>query len=157
MVTKKRSSRFPRKHFDSAWLFLGAAIGLVVANYSTTTDAPEAPVTGMALDDFIRLNTTSYKGLAPAATAAVVESLPVDPGFFDMNVGLFDGLAPAASAAAADPRFVDINTTALAWLSRAATATVAEYWVVDPGFLEMNIGLLEYPVTGYTEPLGGIR
>jgi hypothetical protein len=128
-----------------AGLVLGAAIGLVVANTSTTTDAPEVSVTGMALDDFIRLNTTSYNGLAPVATVAVVESLQVHPGFFDMNVGSFDGLAPVAAAAVV-PGYLETPIISVA----PATAPA------DPGFLDMNIGSLEYPVTGYSEPLGGI-
>jgi hypothetical protein len=88
-----------------AGLILGSTIGLAIASNSTTTDVPAASTTGMALDDFIRLNTTSYNGLAPVAT----------------------------------------------------TAVAAEPLAVDPGFLEMNIGSFEYPATGYTEPLHGIR
>ena len=110
-----------------AGLVLGAVVGLAIATSSTTTDAPEAVVTGMALDDFIRLNTTAFNGLAPVGSTAVVESVAVDPGFLDINVGSFNGLAPAASVA------------------------------VDPWFLEMNIGSLEYQAGGYTEPSSGIR
>jgi hypothetical protein len=45
----------------------------------------------MALDDFIRLNTTSYNGLALGATNTVAaESLAVDPGFLEMNIGSFE-------------------------------------------------------------------
>jgi hypothetical protein len=87
-----------------AGLVLGASIGLAIASFTSATDAPEVSVTVMDLDDFIRLNTTSLEGIAPAGSAVVVEP-------------------------------------------RAA----------DPHFLEMNIGSLGYPATGYTEPLGGIR
>ena len=134
-----------------AGLALGAAIGLAIANTSTTIDAPEASVTGMAFDDFIRLNTTAYDGLAPVVSAVVVEPRAVDPGFFEMNVGSFDGLAPAASAiATADPRFVEINTASLEY-------PVASAVVTDGLFVELNIGSLEYPGRGYTEPSSGLR
>jgi hypothetical protein len=46
----------------------------------------------------------------------------------EMNVGSFDGLTRVASP---QP--------------------------VEPSFLEMNIGSLEYPAAGYTEPSSGIR
>jgi hypothetical protein len=108
-----------------AGLVLGAVIGLATATSSTTTDEPEASVTGMALDDFIRLNTTSLNGLAPAG---VVESVAVDPGFVEMNTTSFDGLVRVAS-----PQ------------------------TVNPSFLEMNIGFLEYPTGGYAEPSNGFR
>lgn len=132
-----------------AGLVLGAAIGLVVANTSTTTDAPEVSVTGMALDNFIRLNTTSYNGLAPVATAAVVGSLSVDPGFLEINTTSFNGLAPVV-VAAVDPGFLEMNVGSYEGHSRVATAA-------DANFLEMNIGSLGYPATSYSERSSGIR
>jgi hypothetical protein len=80
-------------------------------------------VAGLALDDFTRLNTTSLNGLAPVASAAVASSVSVHPGFVEMHTTTFDGLTRMA---------------------RAQT--------VDPAFLEMNIGSLEYPAGSYTEP-----
>ena len=132
-----------------AGLVLGAALGLVVASSSTTTDAPEVSVTGMALDDLIRLNTTSFNGLAPVASAAVVESVSVDPGFLEINTTSFNGLAPVVSAAV-DPGFLEINTTSFDGLAPVATA-------VDPRFLEINIGSFEHLEGGYTERSNGLR
>jgi hypothetical protein len=133
-----------------AGLALGAAIGLAIANTSTTIDAPEVSVTGMALDDFIRLNTTAYDGLAPVVSAVVVEPRAVDPGFFEVNVGSFNGLAPEVSASAADPTFVEINTASLEY-------PVASAVVVDAHFLEANVISLEYPGRGYIEPSSRLR
>lgn len=110
-----------------AGVVLGATIGLVVASNSAATDAPEVSVPGMAFDDFIRLNTTSFNGLAPVVSAGVVESVSVDPGFLEINTTSFNGLAPAVSAA------------------------------VDPGFLERNIASLEYPARDRAEPSSGLR
>ena len=134
-----------------AGLVLGAAIGVAIASYSTTTDIPEVSVTGMPLDDFIRLNTTSYNGLAPAATAVVVESVAVDPGFLEINVGSFNGLAPAASAAV-NPGFLEMNVGSFDGLTQVVSPQT-----VEPSFLEMNIGSLEFPAGGYSEPSNGLR
>jgi hypothetical protein len=134
-----------------AGLVLGSVIGLAIATSSTTTDAPEASVTGMALDDFIRLNTTSLNGLAPVASAAVVESVSVDPGFLEINTTSFNGLAPVA-ASVVDPGFLEMNVGSFDGLTRVVSPQP-----VEPSFLEMNIGSLEYPAGGYTEPSSGIR
>jgi len=157
-----------------AGLVLGSVIGLAIATSSTTTDAPEAAVTGMALDDFIRLNTTSFNGLAPVASAAVVEPVSVDPGFLEINTTSFDGLGPVAAnvvdprflwmnvgsfnglgpvtASVTDPGFLEMNVGSFDGLTRVASPQP-----VDPSFLEMNIGSIEYPTGGYTEPSSGIR
>jgi hypothetical protein len=70
-----------------AGLVLGASIGLAIASFTSATDAPEVSVTVMDLDDFIRLNTTSLDGIAPAGSAVVVEPRAVDPHFLEANVG----------------------------------------------------------------------
>ena len=134
-----------------AGLVLGAVVGLAIATSSSSTVAPEAVVTGMALDDFIRLNTTSFNGLAPVASAAVAPSVSVDPGFLEINTTAFNGLAPVVSAAV-DPRFLWINVGSFDGLTRMTTPQT-----VDPSWLEMNIGSLEYPARSYSEPSSGIR
>jgi hypothetical protein len=91
-----------------AGLVLGAAIGFAIASFTSTTDAP-------------------------TASAVVVEPRPVDPHFWEANVGSFEGLAPAGSAVVVEP------------------------WTVDPHFLEANVGSLEYLGLSYTEPSSGPR
>jgi hypothetical protein len=127
-----------------AALVLGAAIGFVIADNPPAVDAPVAAATGMALDDFIRLNTTSYEGLAPV-TAAVATPQTDAQSFIEMNVTSFEGLAPVTAAVATpqtDPQsFIEMNVTPFEGLAPVTTT-------VDP-FLEMNVTSFEgvAPVT----------
>jgi len=129
--------RIPFKGIGSviAALVLGAAIGFAIADNPPAADAPTAASTGIALDDFIRLNTTSYDGLVPAASAAVIESQSVgDANFLYWNTTAFDNLIPMESAA----------------VSQAPNT-------VDPDFWHWNVASLEYPAGRYSEQPNGPR
>jgi hypothetical protein len=124
-----------------AALVLGAAIGFVIADNPPAVDAPVAAATGMALDDFIRLNTTSYEGLSPTAAAPQADA----QSFIEMNVTSFEGLAPVT--ATVDP-FFEMNIASYEGLA-PVTAAVATPQTVTDSFLHMNIASYEglAPVT----------
>lgn len=114
---------------------LGITVGLVIAN-NRTADLPEqtaAAATGLAHDDFLRLNTSDLPKLSPVAPDAI-EPQPVVDLFIHINTTAYDGLVPAAPSAAIGVR-----------------------GAVDPNFLYWNITSLEYPSARYSEPSNGPR
>ena len=127
-----------------AGLVLGTVVGLTIANNPTTVDAPRASDTAMALDDFIRLNTTSYEGLVPAGSVAAITPQRVGDAFLDMNITSYEGLAPAGSVAAITPQrvgetFLDMNIASYEGLAPVAGAAVTTpQSAVDASFLYWN-------------------
>jgi hypothetical protein len=122
-----------------AALIFGAVVGITIANNPTATEAPAVATTGLALDDFIRLNTTSYEGLVPVATAAAVETQGVGDAFIDMNVASYEGLAPVT---ATEPQqvgqaFIDMNVASYEGI--APVVATATHRAADPSFLYWNI------------------
>ena len=124
-----------------AALIIGAAVGITIANNPTATEAPAVPDTGMALDDFIRLNTTSYEGLVPVSAAAAVEAQGVGDAFIDMNVTSYEGFAPAAAAQpqTVGQAFVDMNVTSYEGLAPAVASSSAVTQHVGDAFIDMNV------------------
>ena len=119
----------------AAGLALGVAVGFAIVNSRTAaepSDAAIATATGLAYDDFVRLNSTDLDNLAPATvSAATIQSQAVVDPFIQMNTTSFDGLVPAAATAVVDP-FIQINTTSYDGLVPAAATAV-----VDP-FIQIN-------------------
>ncbi len=121
---------------------LGAVAVLIVDSGGTEVD-PAGPtaetatqqvanVTGMAHDDFVRLNTTDLDWMSPQTqTYVVTRPAAVDP-FIHMNTTAYDGLVPADSAT----RIESQNT-------------------VDPDFLRWNTTSLEYPPRPYSDQPDG--
>ncbi len=119
----------------AAGLALGVGLGFAIVNNGTAEDSSSkavASANGLAHADFLRLNTTSYDGLVPAASVAATQAQAVDP-FVEMNTTSYDGLVPAASVAA----------------TQAST--------VSEEFLNWNIGSLEYPAARHSKQAGGPR
>lgn len=115
-------------------LMLGVVGGLLIPSTSPSTDMADAAQvsrTGLAHDEFLRLNTTDLDHLSPTVPARVVESQTVDP-FLYWNITALDGLVPPAS----DGDNADM---------------------VTEQFLEWNITSLEYPISSYTQPSNGPR
>ena len=67
---------------------LGITVGFAIAT-NRTADLPQqttAAATGLAYEDFYRLNTTDLDGLVPAVAAAVTESQGMaNPNFWYLN------------------------------------------------------------------------
>jgi hypothetical protein len=125
-----------------AALIFGAVVGITIANNPTASEAPAVATTGMAFEDFIRLNTTSYEGLVPVAMATAVETQGVGDAFIDMNVTSYEGLAPVT---AAEPQrvgqaFIDMNVASYEGL---APAVAAEPRSVGQAFFDMNVASYE--------------
>jgi hypothetical protein len=122
-----------------AGVVLGAAVGIAIVNVPTATEAPAASTTGMALDDFIRLNTTSYEGIA---SAAAVEPQAVSQAFLDMNIASYEGYASAVAGtqAAVEPSVL---------LRSPATA--------DRDLWYLNVTSFGYPTRPNSEQPGGLR
>ena len=119
----------------AAGLALGVGLGLTIVNNGTTDESSGTAVAsanGLAHENFLRLNTTSYDGVVPAASVAATQAQAVDP-FIQMNVDSYGGLVPAASVAA----------------TQAST--------VSEEFLNWNIASLEYPAARYSEQARGPR
>lgn len=173
----------------AAGLALGVAIGFGIVNNQSATESSAnsaAPATGLAQDEFIRLNTTAYDGMVPAASVPVTEAQAVVDPFIEINTTALDALVPAASVAVVDP-FVHINTTSYEGLvPTVSTAVIGSQSVVDSNFLywntdalsglvptasvdgqtsgtvseeflNWNIASLEYPIARHTEQTGGPR
>jgi len=87
----------------AAGLALGVAVGFVIGTNGTAAEVsatPIATVTGLAYDDFVRVNTTDLDGLAGVASAQAIESPAVVDRFIRVNTTDLDGLAGVASAQA---------------------------------------------------------
>ena len=140
-----------------AALALGAAIGFAIADNPPAADTPVAAASGMALDDFIRLNTTSYEGLAPVTAPQTVTdqfltmnissyetftpaTATADP-FLEMNIASYEGLAPVAAAQpqTVGQAFVDMNVTSYEGLAPAAVATTVVTQSAGDAFIDMNV------------------
>ncbi len=120
----------------AAGLALGVAVGFVVGTNGTAAESsvtPAATITGLAYDDFVRLNTTDLDGLVGAAAAKAIES-----------------------PAVVDP-FIRINTTDLDGLVGAAAANGETSSNVSGEFLYWNIASLEYPAARYSQQSSGPR
>jgi hypothetical protein len=120
-----------------AGLALGVALGFIIVNNQTAEEssaAAVAPATGLAQDEFIRLNTTDLENLVPASSTAVTQSRAAVDRFIHINTTDLDGLVPAAPA-----------------------AVIGSQSAVDSYFLHWNIASLEYPTARYTEPTRGPR
>ena len=132
----------------AAGLALGVAVGFVIGNSGAAAESsatPVATVTGLAHDDFVRLNTTDLDALVPATSAKAIESPAVVDPFIEMNTTSFGGLvAVIESQRVVDPNFLYWNTTALDNLvSVAAAAVIESQRVVDPNFLYWNTTALD--------------
>ena len=150
----------------AAGLALGVAVGFVMGTNGTAAESsvtPAATITGLAYDDFVRLNTTDLDGLVPAASAKAIESPVVVDPFIQMNTTSFDGLVPAAAAAViesqrvVDPNFLYWNTTALENLVPVAAANGEKSGNVSEEFLYWNIASLEYPAARHSQQSSGPR
>ena len=146
----------------AAGLALGVTVGFVIGTNGTAAEpsaTPLATVTGLAYDDFVRLNTTDLDGLVPAASAKAIESPAVVDPFIEMNTTSFDGLvAVIESQKVVDPNFLYWNTTALDNLVPVASAAVIKSQSeVDPNFLYWNIASLEYPAARHSQQSSGPR
>ena len=150
----------------AAGLALAVVVGFVATNSRTTaepSDTPAATVTGLAHDDFVRLNTTDLDALVPAASAKAIESPAVVDPFIQMNTTSFDGLVPVAAAAViesqmvVDPNFLYWNTTALENLVPVAAANGETSGNVSEEFQYWNIASLEYPAARYSQQSSGPR
>jgi len=138
-----------------AGLALGVALGFAIVNNPTAAEssaAVVAPSTGLAQDEFIRLNTTDLENLVSASSSAVTESQAAVTPFIQMNTTDLDNLA--AAAVAVDP-FIDLNVNSYEGLIPPAAAE--SQTVVDSNFLNWNIASLEYPTARYTEQSSGPR
>ncbi len=173
----------------AAGLALGVAVGFGIVNSQSATESSSnsaAPPAGLAQDEFIRLNTTAYDGLVPAAPVAVTKAQAAVNPFIEINTTALDALVPAASAAVIDP-FIHLNTTSYDGLvptvsravigSQSAVDSNFLYWNTDAlnglvqkgsvegqtsstaseEFLNWNIASLEYPIARHTEQTGGPR
>ncbi|MEE8407365.1 MAG: hypothetical protein V3S32_09480 [Acidimicrobiia bacterium] len=173
----------------AAGLALGVAVGFGIVNNQSATESSAssaASPTGLAQDEFIRLNTTAYDGMVPAAPVVVTEVQAAVNPFIEINTTALDALVPAASAAVVDP-FIHINTTSYDGLvPTVSTAVIGSQSVVDSNFLywntdalnglvptasvdgqtsspvneqflNWNIASLEYPIARHTEQTGGPR
>ena len=121
----------------AAGLALGVAVGFVMGTNGTAAESsvtPAATITGLAYDDFVRLNTTDLDGLVPAASAKAIESQRV-----------------------VDPNFLYWNTTALDNLVPVAAANGEKSGNVSEEFLYWNIASLEYPAARYSQQSSGPR
>ncbi len=120
----------------AAGLALGVTVGFVIGTNGTAAEpsvTPAATVTGLAYDDFVRLNTTDLDGLVPAASAKAIESPAVVDPFIEMNTTSFDGLVPVAAANG----------------EKSGNASEEfQYW---------NIASLEYPAARYSQQSSGPR
>ncbi len=150
----------------AAGLAIGVTIGFVIGNDDTTAESsatPLATVTGLALDDFVRLNTTDLDALVPAVLGQAIESPAVVDPFIEMNTTSFDGLVPVAAVAVTesqrvvDANFLYWNTTALENLVPVAAANGETSGNVSEEFLYWNIASLEYPAARYSQQSSGPR
>ncbi len=145
----------------AAGLALGVAVGFVIGTNGTAAESsvtPAATVTGLAHDDFVRLNTTDLDALVPAASAQAIESPAVVDPFIQMNTTSFDGLvAGIESQKVVDPNFLYWNTTALENLIPVAAANGEKPGNVSEEFLDWNIASLEYPAARYSQQSSGPR
>jgi hypothetical protein len=152
----------------AAGLALGVGIGFVIINSRTVAEpsaTAKAPATGLAYDDFVRLNTTDLDNLVPAASAAATGAQALgDPTVPWWNTEAFKNLVPGASAAATETQVLDDpsvpywSTERFKNLVPAASAAVnGSQSVVDSNFLYRNIASLEYPVARYSEQPSGPR
>ena len=150
----------------AAGLALGVTVGFVIANSGTAAEpsaAAVATVTGLANDDFVRLNATDLDALVPAASAQAIESPAVVDPFIQMNTTDLDGLVGAAAAAVTesqrvvDPNFLYWNTTALENLVPVAAADGETSGNVSEEFLYWNIASLEYSAARYSQQSSGPR
>ena len=120
----------------AAGLALGVTVGFVIGTNGTAAEpsvTPAATVTGLAYDDFVRLNTTDLDGLVPAASAKAIESPAVVDPFIEMNTTSFDGLVPVAAANG----------------EKSGNASEEfQYW---------NIASLEYPAARHSQQSSGPR
>ena len=145
----------------AAGLALGVAVGFVIGNSGTAAEpsaTPAATVTGMAHDDFVRINTTDLDALVPATSTQAIESQRVVDPFIEMNTTSFDGLvAVIESQKVVDPNFLYWNTTALDNLVPVAAANGGKSGNVSEEFLNWNIASLEYPAARYSQQSSGPR
>ncbi len=128
-----------------------------------TVASPEAKVTGMVFDDFLRLNTTELGSWSPQTQAYVVPAAAAVDPFTYLNTTAYDGLVPLASAAAivsenpVDPDFLYWNTTALDDLVPSVEAQSQDLGNATEEFLYWNTTSLEYPPTAYAQQPNGPR
>jgi len=119
---------------------LGAALVFVISQNEPTTDQAEAPVaaaTGLATEDFLRLNTIDLEYLSPATSdlPGTAPAVTADP-FEYANVESYDWLNSVHEARyAVDPDFMKMNVDSYDWLNGTSEAT----YVVDPHFITMNV------------------
>lgn len=143
-----------------AALVLGAAIGFVIGDNPPAVDVPVAAATGMALDDFIRLNTTSYEGLAPV-TATVATPQTATNSFLNMNVTSYDGLVPSAVAEThktVDPSFLYWNIEAFNNLSPVEpSAVLRSVTTADGNLWAINVTSFGHEAYQYAEQPSGPR
>ena len=110
------------RHVSRKWIeiavavvALGAAFVFVISQSDTAadqTDAPVAAATGLATEDFLRLNTTDLEYLSPAISdvPGTASAVAAESHFMTMNVGSYDGLNSVHEARyAVDPHFKTIN------------------------------------------------
>ena len=145
----------------AAGLALGVAVGFVIGNSGAAAESsatPVATVTGLAYDDFVRLNTTDLDALVPATSAKAIESPAVVDPFIEMNTTSFGGLvAVIESQRVVDPNFLYWNTTALDNLVPVAAANGEKSGNVSEEFLYWNIASREYPAARHSQQSSGPR
>ena len=145
----------------AAGLALGVAVGFVIGTSGTAAESsvtPAATVTGLAYDDFVRLNTTDLDALVPAASAKAIESPAVVDPFIQMNTTSFDGLVAVIEyQRVVDPNFLYWNTTALDNLVPVAAADGEKSGNISEEFLYWNIASLEYPAARHSQQPSGPR
>lgn len=115
-------------------LALAIAVGFSMADGGAAEKSPArtwSAASGLAHDEFLRLNTTALDALVPAAPAVTGPQGVVD-------------------------RFTYLNTTALDALVPAASAVTGSQGVVDR-FIYLNTTALEYPPLRYSEQPSGPR
>jgi hypothetical protein len=103
---------------------LGAALVFVISQNEPTADqaqAPAAAATGLAAEDFLRLNTIDLEYLSPAISdlPGTASAATVDP-FEYANIGSYEGLNRVHEARyAVDPDFMKINVEFHDWLGES--------------------------------------
>jgi hypothetical protein len=107
---------------------LGAALVFVISQNEPTVDQAGAPVvaaTGLAAEDFMRLNTIDLEYLSPAISdlPGTASAVTVDP-FEYANVGSYDWLNRMHEARhAVDPNFMKMNVDSYDWLNETTAIT----------------------------------
>lgn len=102
---------------------LGATLVFVISQNEPTADQAQAPVaaaTGLAAEDFLRINTIDLENLSQAISdqPGTASAITVDP-FEYANVGSYDWLISVAEERhAVDPDFMKVNVGSYDWLNR---------------------------------------